>query len=143
MSAFKAQALSRSLREALQLSIAGAVFSESADSSAFPILGIAAGGETIFVKFEMLPDPAAHVDGLGMAQRLYSPHICKLLRSDAATLVDAAVRDMVFAEAAKMGTKLEIWEAAAQPTSYTLAGASLVSEISTDKQKANPLTNSQ
>jgi hypothetical protein len=138
MSSFKAAAHVRELKQRLSLSLAGAVMSDALDANGNPSLKIVLSGETQFVHVEAL-DNAGRVDALGLAQRSYSPHVCQILRDTVAA--DAAARDKVLAACTKLGMKLEIWEIAAVPASFTLAGAAKAYEISADE--INPLTSSQ
>ena len=138
MSNFKAQAHERELKQRLALSLAGAVFSESLDADGFPQLSVIRGAETLFIKISAL-DNAGRVDGLGLPQRVYSPHKCQILQATAA--VDAELRAKAFAACAKLGMKLELFEIALLPPSFDLTGASLVASIPSDE--INPLTQSQ
>jgi len=138
MSAFKAQAHMRELKQRLGLLISGAVFTDALDADGFPQLNVAAGGESIFIAI-VADGNAGRVDGLGLAQRVYSPHICQLLED--ATPSDNGVRAKVMAACAKLGMKLQLWEIAGIGGSFTLAGASMTAEIRSDE--INPLTTSQ
>lgn len=155
MAAFKAQAMIRTLKEQLRLSVAGASFVEGSDSSFFPILlvskGAGASAEAILIKIEMLPDDAQHKDALDQPQRLYNPHRIRVLREDEAGTEVPQQRDLrekVTSECIKLGSKVEIWEKegirlATAISAYDLTGATKVAEVGADNRKANPLTNSQ
>ena len=138
MSEFKAQAHMRELKQRLGLAIAGAVFTDALDASGQPELKLVANAETIFIKISML-DNAGRVDGLGLPQRVYSPHKVQLLQDD--TAADKAVRAKALAACAKLGMKLELWEKAVLPASFDLSGATQVAEIRSDEIHA--LTMSQ
>jgi hypothetical protein len=129
----------RELKQRLSLSISGAVFTESMDAAGFPEMKVVASGETIFVKIETL-DNAGRVDGLGLPQRVYSPHKCEILQ-DADTISSLAVRYTILGACAKLGMRLEIWEKAALPSSFDLSGATQVDVIRADE--INPMTSSQ
>lgn len=136
---FKAQAHMRELKQRLQLSQAGAVFSDDLDASGNPIMKMTVGSEIQFVKIEAV-DNAGRVDGLGLAQRSYSPHKCTILR-DSDTISDLAARERLSAACAKLGMKLEIWQIASLPVSFDLTGATKAVELGSDEQ--HPLTKSQ
>ncbi len=138
MSEFKAQAHMRELKQRLQLAIAGAVLTDSLDAQGLPALKIEKGGETIHVKISTEGN-AGRVDGLGLAQRSYSPHKAQLLQDD--TAADKDARAKTLAACAKLGMKLEIYEIASVPASFDLTGATLVSAIASDE--IHPLTMSQ
>jgi hypothetical protein len=138
MTAFKCQAHSRELSQRLKLSIADLAIEEALDANGMPELKIEKGSEAILVKIETL-DNAGRVDGLGLPQRVYSPHKCTILQADAAS--DLEVRAKVLAACAKLGMKLMVYEAAAVPASWDLAGATKTAEIASDE--INPLTQSQ
>ena len=139
MSAFKCQAHSRELKQRLSLSIAGAAFSEALDAQGQPQLKIVKGSETMFVAISM-DGNAGRVDGLGLPQRVYSPHICQILQ-DGDTISDKEVRAKVLSACGKLGMKLELWEKNTLPASFDLAGATKVASIASDE--INPLTISQ
>lgn len=132
MSVFKAQAHRRALKQNLSLTESGAIFTESDDTDGMPLLKIEKGGETIFAKFAVAGN-AGRVDGLGLAQRAYSPHECYMLQSDAANGVDFELRARVLANCANFGMALFIYEdSAGQPASYSLAGKTLLAKIKAD-----------
>ncbi|HSV26692.1 MAG TPA: hypothetical protein VLH60_02260 [Sedimentisphaerales bacterium] len=141
MSVFKAQAVARELKQ--RLALQGLVVTESADAAKFPILSIVAAAEQLHVKIEMLPDPAAHVDGIGLPQRLYSPHMATLIESilpsgalPADQTASLIVRERVFAAVAKLGMKiaLRVIDGAVSPDYATaLAASALATEIRSDE----------
>jgi hypothetical protein len=138
VSQFKAQAHSRELKQRLSLSLSGATFSEALDAAGLPQLKIVKGSETMHVAI-ILDSNAGRVDGLGLPQRVYSPHICQMLQDDAAS--DLEMRAKVLAACAKLGMKLEVWEIATVPASFDLTGATKTATIASDE--INPLTVSQ
>ena len=141
MSAFKAQAISRELRQRIEAAASGLTITEAQDSSFMPILKIVKGGETIYVKTEVEPNPSGGVDALDLQQRIYSPHRLTILRLEAAALVDAELRELVTAEATKAGAKTLIYEVDPVPASYDLTGAALIAEIKSNQW--HPLTLSE
>lgn len=155
MSAFKAQAMSRNLREHLELTISGLTVKEASDSSFFPTLlvtkGVGASQESIFIKIDMLPDSAQHKDGLDLPQRNYAPHRLTILREDAAGAEapqQPELRERVSAACSAQGAQVRIYEKegvrlATDPATYDLTGATLIATMGTDDRKQNPLTNSQ
>lgn len=140
MTAFKAQAHQRELKQRLTLQTKGLVVVESLDSAGMPIAKYTKGSEVIWVKIETLPNASAPVDSLGLAQRLYSPHRVQILR-DSDTISDAAFRELVTAACGKLGMKMEIWQQATLPSSFDLSGATKVADIAADE--VNSLTLSQ
>jgi hypothetical protein len=138
MSNFKAQAHMRELKQRLSLSLSGAVFTDALDVDGFPSMHVSRLGESISIKITALGN-AGRVDGLGLPQRVYSPHECQLLQ--AVTPADYATRFAIIAACGKLGMKLEIWQIDPAPSSFDLTGASKVAEIKSDE--VNPMTQSQ
>jgi hypothetical protein len=130
MAQFKSQAHARELKQRLSLLVSGLSISENVDSNGMESLKLVKGSETIFIKIDV-SDNAGRVDGLGLPQRVYSPHICKILRGD--TPSDLALREIVVAACAKLGMKLEIYEIATLPSSFDLTGANLIVSIPSDE----------
>lgn len=141
MSAFKAQAMSRDLRQRLEAQLAGLVVAASTDADFMPILKLTLGGESMYAKIETQPDTSGAVDGLGLAQRVYSPHQITLLQQTSVTSVD--LRQHLYAEAARTGTKVRIYQCADVdfPASYDLTNATEISEIPSNSW--HPLTLSE
>jgi hypothetical protein len=139
MSEFKAQAHARELKQRLQLSVSDATLSDSLDESGLPVVKLEKGSESIFVKIS-LADNAGRVDGLGLPQRVYSPHIAQVLQEESAAATELETRAKVLAACAKLGMKLEVWEAAG-PTSFDLSGATKIATIASDE--IHPLVMSQ
>lgn len=135
--AFKAQAMARRFKQQVALVVSGLTLTESFDSSNYPIEKVVKGAEIVWVKIESRGN-AGRVDGLGLPQRAYSPHKVIILRSSTAT--DVAVREACMAEAVRLGTLVEIWEAATVPA-YDLSSAVLVASMPNDP--VHGLTNAQ
>lgn len=94
---FKAVAIMRDLEVRLKNRISGLVLAPDLDANRFPIVKMtSAAGDDIWMRFRTdyeRSEADGHVDGLGMAQRVYSPHVAELWIEDAsapATSYDAA-----------------------------------------------------
>lgn len=170
MALFKAQAHARDLQQRLQILVPTAVFNATPtapqlDALGFPIISFTHAGETqwIYITTEYAAEtgapvgsdpnggqgatPSNHVDGLGLPQRVYSPHMCQIYREAIATPpADNNGQNAVLAAVALMGMKVLIWEGTGVESTTTLAGAqaaatTLVTKVPSDY--INPLTNSQ
>lgn len=145
---FKAQAMMRDLAVRLKnrtkdLSAA----EESVDADRFPTLALAVGGKYAFIRISTdyeRSDESGKVDGLGLPQRVYSPHKCELVQEDAAT-ADALtlnLRAQIMAEVVKLGTKVCVLEGPAVQDETDFASAfslaAKVAEIKSDD--IHPLT---
>lgn len=128
--AFKSAAMARGLKQEIELTVPGVVIEESMDSAHFPIMKFVKGSETIFVKIET-KESAGRVDGIGLPQRMYSPHEIVMLQ-DSDTVSDKNLRYHLMASVAKMGSKISVYEIATMPADFTLTGATLVSTIKSD-----------
>lgn len=141
MSVFAAQAKERELKQRLALVMPTATFREALDADGFPALEVTLGADIALVKI-VTDSNAGRVDGLGLPQRVYSPHIIQMLQDTAAGKVLTA---KMTAAVAKMGCKIKIRETAV--SSLTLAAfdadfaaATTVCELPSDE--INPLTTS-
>ena len=115
MAQFGAQAVMRGLKERLDISLGGESYVESYDSNGFPILVVSKGAEKLFLKIETIEQTPGRVDGLGLAQRVYSPHKAVLIQEAATALVvptasELETRYKMLAQAAKLGMKVEVFE---------------------------------
>lgn len=144
--------MARDIHTQIALTIPGVQITYMLDSNFFPTqLYISpAPTEAMFVRIDMLPDPAGHVNSLNQPQPLYAPHEVIILREPEATSANDNLRIQILARAAELGTKLFVYESAGVKTQTSfanyatlLAAATLVSTIEPDTLKANPLTNSQ
>jgi hypothetical protein len=140
MAAFKAQAMSRELRQRLEAALSGLSIIESQDSGAMPILKIVKGSETVFVKTEVDGNPSGGVDGLDLSQRQYSPHRMTILR-DGDTISDQEMREKITAECARAGCKVLLYEINPLPSAYDLTGATLKATLKSNQW--HPLTLSE
>jgi hypothetical protein len=136
-STHKAEGLIRRLKQQLGIQIAAVVLTDLVDTDEFPILKVVKGSEIVFVK--IMTRDTNRVDGIGLPQRAYSPHKVIIFRDT--TTSDAAAREMVSSEATRLGTKVEIWEAATCAVWADFAAATKVVEMFNDP--INPLTNAQ
>jgi len=140
MSAFKAQAMARNLQQRLKAQVAPTLtITQTLDANSMPILKLAKGGETIFIKIEVEQNPSGGVNAVGMAQESYSPHAVSILRDSTAT--DQDLREKASSEAVKLGSKVNLFEVNPLPSVYDLTGASLAASISSDPY--NKLTQSE
>jgi len=159
MSNFKAQATMRELVQRLQLQMPTAVISQSIDANGFPLIYVTSPAASDNAWLKILVDPATSApngqeqgrqDGLGLSQRLYSPHICEILQSSDQTSADSQnLKARLDCAAGKMGMKLIIASEALAtlqaltPATFDAAFAALtpVSVIRSDE--INPMTQSQ
>jgi|NOAtaT_7_FD_contig_31_6078651_length_963_multi_3_in_0_out_0_3 hypothetical protein len=146
MSLFKASAHARELKQRLKLLLPNATISESLDTNSMPILKISVNAENQFIKIET-DDNAGRVDGLGLSQRVYSPHVASIVQeSDApAGAEESEARIKCISSIGKLGMKVSVWtgSGAGAETSYDDAktASSLVTTLPSDE--INPLTMSQ
>jgi len=146
---FKAQSLARDLAVTLQYSIKGSAVASQSDSNGFPVIQVSVGAKKSWISITTdaaVSDEAGKVDGIGLPQRVYTPHVCTLVQEAAAT-ADATTMDMrsqMLAHVVKLGTKVLVKEGTnvEDAASYTAALALtpvLTAKISSDL--INPLTN--
>ena len=145
MSEFKAQAHMRELVQRLKLSIKGVVIEQAQDADGYPAIRVEKGTDAILVKIKV-DGNAGRVDGLGLPQRSYSPHIAQLLQDSDQTDQDAKELKVRLASAVgKLGMKVEVWDRtlATLPaaSAFTTTGASLITILPSDE--INPLIQSQ
>lgn len=146
---FKSQAIARDLAVRLKNRVAGIAIEEGLDADRFPTLKCSIGAKSLFIRLSTdyeRSEEDGHVDGLGLAQRVYSPHKCELLQEAAATPADATTLEMraqALAECSKLGMKLVVREGTAVEDAATYAAADAaagtkVAEIKSDD--IHPLT---
>jgi hypothetical protein len=105
------------------------------------------GGKYAFIRISTdyeRSDESGKVDGLGLTQRVYSPHKCELVQEDAAT-ADAAtlnLRAQIMAEVSKLGTKVCVLEGPAvqDETDFASAFALAVKVAEIKSDDIHPLT---
>jgi hypothetical protein len=148
MSLFKAQAHMRELKQRLSMQMQSASFEDALDANGMPILVISENSEKHFVKIKTLDDASGHIDGLGLAQQVYSPHECLILREDQATSApgNQDLRAKLDIACGKLGMKLTIKEGPGVKVAADYAAAdalatTIVAIIRSDE--INPLTQSQ
>lgn len=113
---FKAQAMARDLAVRLKNRVAGLEIQEDLDADRFPTLQCKIGAKSVWVRistdYERSEDDG-HVDALGLAQRVYTPHKTEIFQEEAITPPDATtleLRAQILAECGKNGTKIYVKE---------------------------------
>jgi hypothetical protein len=149
MSAFKAQAHMRELKQRLQLTMASATITEALDADGLPAIKIELSTEVAFAKIA-LADNAGRVDGLGLAQRVYSPHIAEMIQdSDQTSAASKELKARLTAAMCKLGMKLAIKEddkatlAAASAAAFDATFAAATAVVTLPSDEINPLIQSQ
>jgi len=145
---FKSQALSRDL--AVRLKNRGvAVVSEDVDSDGFPIIKCDDGtGAFSWIHIQTdyeRQEEAGQVDGLGLAQRTYTPHLIEILKEEFATSSAEleALATELSAECSKIGAKLVVRAGAAvkSAATYAAADAAATTVVAThESSDIHPLT---
>lgn len=146
---FKSQALSRDL--AVRLKNRGvSVVSEDVDSDGFPIIKCDDGtGDSVWIHIQtdyQRQEDAGQVDGLGLPQRTYAPHVVEVLKEETGALYTAtidALATIVIAEASKLGTKLSVRAGAGVAAALTWTAADMAAGdvVATyESSDTNPLT---
>jgi hypothetical protein len=135
MTIFKAQALIRGLQQNLMASIAGLTVAQQTDANGYPVIYISANGENQFI--DISDEPTDRINSLGLPQFPYTPELVQILRST--TITDKNSRAQAEAYSFQLGCKVEIWEIAVLPASFTTSGATLVATLVPDPY--NKLTN--
>lgn len=151
MSAFKAQAHMRELVQRLKLSLAGATIDQSQDADGMPSIRIALGGEVACLRIKM-DGNASRVDGLGLPQRVYSPHIAEMLQdADQISAESKKLKLRMAAAVAKLGMKVISWEIDKADIPVSAADFGAVADLSVvcthidtiPSDEINPLIQSQ
>jgi hypothetical protein len=151
MSVFKAAAHVRELKQRLSILLPSSTISESSDTDTMPTLTIQTGTEYQNLKISV-DGNQGRVDGLGLSQRAYSPHVCQLIQESAAAAdaAKASARAKVLAGCAKLGMKITLQQAADAGLSanWTAAVAAVAADsgattIVLPSDEINPLTSSQ
>lgn len=138
---FKAVAIMRDLEVRLKNRISGLSVASDLDTNRFPIAKMTtAAADYVWVRFRTdyeRSEADGHVDGLGMAQRIYSPHVAEIWFDDGsgtATPAGAtypAIVSSIIAEIAKVGSKVVIKQGAILDTAGTWAAVSALSTTDT------------
>lgn len=150
MSAFKAQAHMRELVQRLKLSLAGAIIDQSQDAEGIPSIRVEKDGEAACLKIKM-DGNASRTDGLGLPQRVYSPHIAEMLQdADQTSAASKLLKLRLAAAVAKLGMKVIAWEInkADMPVNAADFGAADLAAVCTlidilPSDEINPLIQSQ
>jgi hypothetical protein len=149
MSVFKAQATMIELKQRLQLQLPSATISDAQDANGFPMLLIVSSTEIASAKI-VTDGNAGRVDGLGLAQASYSPHIAQLLQdSDQTTDASAELKARMAAAMSKLGMKMIIKSDVkanlpASAAGHDVAYAAAPNTVATIRSnEINPLTQSQ
>lgn len=111
---FKAVAIMRDLEVRLKNRISGLSVASDLDSNRFPLAKLMVSTDAVWIRFRTdyeRSEADGHVDGLGMAQRVYSPHVAEIWFDDASgtavpTANYPAFVAQVVAEVSKVGTKV-------------------------------------
>lgn len=111
---FKSIAIMRDLEVRLKNRITSLTVSSDTDSSGYPISRLSVGADQgIYIRTRTdsdTSDAMGKIDGLGLDQRVYAPHIIELLKEDFAGS-EAAIEQLsseVLAELTKIGTKVRV-----------------------------------
>lgn len=150
MSVFKAQATMRELKQRLQLQMPSAVMTDAQDANGYPAISILYNSNTALAKIAQ-DGNAGRVDGLGLSQRSYSPHIAELLQNnDLVTVASAELKARMHASMGKLGMKLIIKAdsdanvVAAGAAGFDAAFTAAPDAVATLRSdEINPLTQSQ
>lgn len=126
---FKSQALGRDLAVRLKNRGIAAAVSEDLDSDRFPVIKLEDGaGDFVWIHITTDHDRQAEdgsVDGLGLAQRTYTPHVINILKevflTSSASIETLAA--LATAECAKLGTKLVVRDGTAVKSAASFAAA--------------------
>ena len=151
MSVFKASAHMRELKQRLSILLPSSTITEASDTDQMPTLIVATNSEKEHIKIEV-DGNQGRVDGLGLSQRAYSPHICKMIQESAAAAgaAEASARAKILSACAKLGMKIIMQEAAdaGAAASWTAAVAAVTADTGAvtttiPSDEINPLTSSQ
>ena len=151
MSMFKAAAHMRELKQRLGMLLPASTLSDNVDSDGMPLLVVKTNSEYENIKI-YVDGNADRVDGLGLPQKAYSPHICQVVQESAAPAgsAEAIARAKILSAVAKLGMKIILEEAASAGAAASWADAlaavaadagAITAVIPSDE--INPLTMSQ
>lgn len=111
----KAVAIARQLAEDLALRT-GLAAVAGVDGSGNPTIALgtqAAGNQAAFIRIKQDYDPALEVDGIGNAQRRYTPHVIQVVL-ETSTIANVSLmteknKAMLWKEVQKFGTKCDLY----------------------------------
>ncbi len=113
----KAQSLIRQLAEDLTLRLSALTVTAGTDSSGNPQITVGTGiaaSQSAFIR--CIPESTLQVDGLGLTQRVYTPHIIQFVLETstiaAVALMTEANKMLLLGELLKHGTKVELYMSA-------------------------------
>lgn len=146
---FKSQALARDLAVRLKNRGVAAAVSEDLDADRFPIIKLTDGsGDFVWIHiatdYERQEEDGS-VDGLGLAQRTYTPHVINVLKEVFATSSASieTLASLAVAECAKLGTKVVLRDGTAvkAAANFAAADAAATNVAATyESDDINPLT---
>ncbi len=110
----KANSIIRQLAEDLALRLSSLAVTAGYDASGNPQITVGAGTTTTQSAYiRCIPESTIQVDGLGLTQRVYTPHIIQIVLEEfttaTLTYLSAANMMLLLGEALKHGTKVELY----------------------------------
>jgi hypothetical protein len=113
----KANSLARQIKEDLSLRLSALACTLGYDASGNPQVTVGAGtaaSQSAYIR--VISEASSQVDALGLAQRVYTPHIIQLVLETstipAVALMTEANKFLLLGELLKHGTKLELYMSA-------------------------------
>lgn len=139
MGIFKAQRLAQQLQERIpQQRVGTTITANNTDSNGIPSFRLANGSEVVW--FQVAPaGNAGRVNSVGLSQPSYAPHEVSVLLDSTASV--EAFRQICVALAAATGCKVLVYTVNPLPSTFDLAGATLIASLYPDA--TNKLTNQQ
>ncbi len=141
----KANSLARQLKEDLALRLSALTVTQGYDASANPQVTVGAGtAGTQSAYIRIVPEATIQVDGLGLTQRVYTPHIIQVVLETstiaAVSLMTEANKFLLVGELLKHGTKVELYMSA-NTNAVDVADITSGNLIQTWNHLWQPLTN--